>query len=141
MKKLLIILTLLASSCISNIDKHGYMFDLVDSDNVEEGVTTKERMLREFGSPTYISYLDNDEIWMYFYEKTNRVLFFKPKILERKILVVNFKSSDTVREVEEFDLASEDKKFSFNSKYTKVESQEEGFIKGLFGNVGQVSAR
>ena len=141
MKYFLITLMLLTTACISNIDKHGYMFDLVDADYVEEGVTTKERLLRTFGSPTYISHLGQDEIWLYFYEKTDRVLFFKPKILDRKILLVNFKSSDTALEVQEFDLASEDKDFRFNQKYTKVESQEEGFLEALFGNVGQVSAR
>lgn len=134
-------LTLLATGCISNIDKHGYMFDLVDINFIEEGVTTKDKLLRGFGSPTYISYLGRNEVWLYFYEKTDRVLFFKPKILDRKILLVNFKGGDTVRKIKKFDLGSEDKNFNFNEKYTKVESQEEGFFEALFGNVGQVSAR
>ena len=117
------------------------MFDLVDADYIEEGVTTKDRTLRELGSPTYISHLDNEEIWLYFYEKTDRVLFFKPKILDRKILLVNFKRSDTAMKVEEFSLLDEKSDFSFDKRFTQVESEKEGFIEGLFGNVGQVRAR
>jgi outer membrane protein assembly factor BamE (lipoprotein component of BamABCDE complex) len=141
MKYFLIIATLLTASCISNINKHGYMFDLVDENYVEEGVTTKVRIKNELGSPTYVSYIDQDEVWLYFYEKTDRILFFKPKILERKILLVNFKGTDTAKEVRKYDLLDEDDKFKFNSKITKVESKEDGFFKGLFGNVGQVSAQ
>lgn len=141
MKKFFIILILLASSCISNIDKHGYMFDLVDADYIEEGVTTKDRALRELGSPTYISHLDNEEVWLYFYEKTDRVLFFKPKILDRKILLVNFKNGDTAIKVKELSLLDEKQDFLFDKKFTKVASEKEGFFEGLFGNVGQVRAR
>lgn len=141
MKYLLIILILLTSSCISNIDKHGYMFDLLDTIPVEEGVTTKNKILRDLGSPTHISYLDDEEVWLYYSERTNRVLFFKPKILDRKILMVNFDGGDTARKVKEFSLADENKDFNFSKKFTHVKSEEEGFIKGLFGNVGQISAK
>jgi len=117
------------------------MFDLVDVNYVEEGVTTKERIKRELGSPTYISYIDQDEVWLYFYEKTDRILFFKPEIKERKILLVNFHGTDTAKEVRHFDLLDEDENFKFNSEITKVKSEEDGFFTGLFGNVGQVSAQ
>jgi len=117
------------------------MFDLVDTSRIEEGVTTKERVLRDLGSPTYISYLDKDEIWLYFYEKTDRVLFFRPKILDRQILLVNFQGSDTARVISKLDLLDEDKNFRFNKKFTKVSTEKDGFFKGLFGNVGQVSAK
>ena len=92
MKYLLIILILLTSSCISNIDKHGYMFDLLDTIPVEEGVTTKNKILRDLGSPTHISYLDDEEVWLYYSERTNRVLFFKPKILTGVIQQERLKS-------------------------------------------------
>lgn len=140
MRYLLILLLFFLTSCISNIQKHGYMFDLVDQTYLTPGVTSKNRLLNIMGSASYISYLGDEEVWLYFYEKTNRILFFKPKILERKILLVSF-DDDVISKMRQFDLSNENDKFKFSQKFSEVETEDEGFFKALFGNVGQVSAQ
>lgn len=141
MKKFLlgILLLMFLSSCVDNSYRLGYLFDLSDYQLVQEGVTSKERVLKIMGSPTLISNLDEDETWIYFSEKVERTLFFIPDIKERTILTLKFDRSETVKSVERFDL-SDEKKMKFLKQHTEVNSNKIGFFKSIFSNVGQVKA-
>ncbi len=140
MKNFLLVIFLLTmlSSCVSRLDKHGYMFDLSDHDLLQEGVTSKEKLLHIMGSPTIISDLSDNEAWIYFSEKVEHFLFFIPKITERELLVVRFDETGLVKEIKKIDLNDEDKKLQFVTNYTAVESHKAGFFKSIFSNVGQV---
>ncbi len=141
MKKLLFALFLIINltSCIKNTYRSGYLFDLSDHQLVQEGITSKERVLKIMGSPTIISNLD-DETWIYYSEESERILFFIPDIKERTILTLKFDRSETVNNLQIITLADEDQKMKFVSKYTKVSSNKIGFFKSIFSNVGQVKA-
>ncbi|MBP7710378.1 MAG: outer membrane protein assembly factor BamE [Rickettsiales bacterium] len=132
-----IFLLIAATSCVSRVDKHGFMFEFSDHEMLQEGVTTKERVLKMMGSPTLVSDLDQDETWIYFSEDLKRFLFFKPKIVERNILVIRFKS-DTVRELKKLNLNNEENNLQFTADYTAVDSHKVGFFKSIFSNVGQI---
>jgi len=142
MKKILcnVFVILSLTSCINNSERHGYVFELADHQLVQEGVTSKERVLKIMGSPTVISNLDSDETWIYYSEDLERILFFLPDIKERTILTLKFDKSETVRSIEKFDLSNEDKNLQFTSQYTEVSSNKIGFFKSIFSNVGQVKA-
>lgn len=133
-----IIFLITMSSCVSRLDKHGYMFDLSDHDLLQEGITTKERVLKIMGSPTAISDFDQDSAWIYYSEDVNRFLFFNPKIITRNILVVKFNAKETVKELKKIDLRNEEKNLEFVSDYTAVDSHKVGFFKSIFSNVGQI---
>jgi outer membrane protein assembly factor BamE (lipoprotein component of BamABCDE complex) len=126
------------SSCVSRLDKHGYMFDLSDHELVQEGITTKERVIKIMGSPTTISNFDQDSAWIYYSEDVNRFLFFNPKITARNILVVKFNAKETVKELKKISLQNEEKNLEFVSDYTAVDSHKVGFFKSIFSNVGQI---
>ncbi len=131
---------MLLSSCIKVSKRYGYLFDLSDYQLVQEGITSKERVLKIMGSPTIISNLDSEEAWIYYSEDVDSILFFIPDIKERKILALKFDSSDTVKNIERYDLSDEDQKLKFASNYTEVQSSKIGFFKSIFSNVGQVKA-
>lgn len=130
---------LILSSCVKNSYRLGYLFDLSDHQLLQEGVTSKERVLKIMGSPTMISNLD-EEVWIYYSEDVERILFFIPDIKERTILTLRFDESETVKSIEKFDLSNEEKKMDFASHYTEVNSNKIGFFKSIFSNVGQVKA-
>ena len=125
------------NACVSRIDKHGYMFDLSDHQLLQEGITTKDRVLRIMGSPTLTSDLEGSETWIYFAEDVKSLLFFRPDIKTRTMIAIKFDNSDTIRELKNYDL-SDDKKINFASNYTEVKSNKIGFFKSIFGNVGQI---
>ncbi|MDX2083032.1 MAG: outer membrane protein assembly factor BamE [Rickettsiales bacterium] len=134
-------LILILSSCIRNTERNGYLFDLSDYQLLQEGITSKERVLKIMGSPTIISNLDVDETWIYYAESIDHILFFLPKINDRKIIALKFDADQTVRSIENIDLTHENQKMHFVSNYTEVSSNKIGFFKSLFSNVGQVKAQ
>ena len=136
MKKLSIILLLLfASSCAGNVENRGFMFELTDTNLIAENITTKERVLEIMGSPTLTSDLDK-ELWVYYFEKRKSLFFFKPEVIDRKIMTIG-----TINSIKEFSLLDEQKDFSFDSHFTEVKSKKENIFKELFSNVGKISAQ
>ncbi len=125
-------------SCISRVEKHGYMFDLSDQEKLQEGITTRDGVLRAMGSPTVISDLDSEETWIYYSEDVKQLLFFTPEITDRTILVLRFDNENTVKEVKKITLNDEKKNIDFVHNYTAVDNHDVGFLKSFFSNVGQV---
>jgi outer membrane protein assembly factor BamE (lipoprotein component of BamABCDE complex) len=136
-----IFLLIALNACVSKLDKRGYMFDMSDHNLLQEGITSKERVLKIMGSPTLISDLDSDEAWIYYAEDLKRLLFFKPDIISRDVLVVRFNEVGTIRELNRIDLNDEEKQLQFAANFTNVESRKIGFLKSLFSNVGQVKSQ
>ncbi|MBU6141113.1 MAG: outer membrane protein assembly factor BamE [Proteobacteria bacterium] len=141
-KKLGIISLFILTSCFPRLEKHGYMFDMSDHELVQDGVTSKDRLFKLMGSPTLLVDSDEEEVWIYYSESVKHFLFFQPKVVERKILALNFDDKSVVKEMRIIDLEDESKDMKFVSKYTKVEDHKsEGFFKSFFGNVGQLKAQ
>jgi len=136
-----IFLLIALNACVSKVDKRGYMFDMSDHNLLQEGITSKERVLKIMGSPTLISDLDSDEAWIYYAEDLKRLLFFKPDVISRDVLVVRFNEAGTIRELSRIDLNDEEKKLQFAANFTNVESRKIGLLKSLFSNVGQVKSQ
>ncbi|MBM5782716.1 MAG: outer membrane protein assembly factor BamE [Pelagibacterales bacterium] len=126
------------TSCINNYEKRGYAFELADDHLLQEGVTSKENVIKIMGSPTIISDLSSDESWIYYSEEVKKVLFFLPKVVERKVLVIKFDDLDSIRTIEKFDLSNGESKMKFVEQYTEVKSHNVGFFKSLFSNIGQI---
>jgi outer membrane protein assembly factor BamE (lipoprotein component of BamABCDE complex) len=136
-----IFLLIALNACVSKLDKSGYMFDMSNHNLLQEGITSKERVLKIMGSPTLISDLDSDEAWIYYAENLKRLLFFKPDIISRDVLVIKFNEFGTIRELNRIDLNDEEKQLQFAANFTNVESRKIGFLKSLFSNVGQVKSQ
>lgn len=130
-------LILAMTSCITRVDKYGYMFDLSEYQDLREGVSGQTTVLKSMGSPTIISDLGEDESWIYYQEEVRSLLFFMPDIISRTVITINFDNNGTIKNLEEFDLNKETK-LQFSSNYTKVNSQKIGFFKSIFSNVGKV---
>lgn len=132
-----LILLFFLASCISRVDRHGFMFEFSDVELLQKGVTDKESVKKIMGSPTLVSDFGNNESWIYFSEDLESFLFFKPKIIKRKILLVSF-DIDKISNLESFDLNSETNDSKFVSDFTNVDGHKPNFIKSIFSNVGQV---
>lgn len=132
------IILILASSCLSRIEKEGYIFDQEVTKKLTKGVSTKADVLHLMGSPTTISDFD-DEVWIYYSQETKSLLFFKPKIIKREVMVINFLNNNKISKVENYDL-SDEKDINFSDKFTTVKGHEKGMIREFFGNIGQVGA-
>ncbi len=133
-----IFLLITLQSCISRVEKHGYMFELADRHLIEEGITTRDRVMRIMGSPSLLFDFNSEEVWIYYSENVRNLLFFKPKILSRDVVTISFDERNNVKNIEEFKLSDEEKSLNFFSKHTLVENHKTGFFKSIFSNIGQV---
>ena len=129
------------SSCSFRVDKSGYMFENNDINFIKKGVTSKNTLLKNLGSPTTQSFIKNKEVWIYYSESIKHVLFFKPEIVERDILVIKFDDEDRVNYFKKLDLKDGDFKNSFNPNKTFVESHKSNFFKSIYENIGTILPR
>ncbi|MDA7705548.1 outer membrane protein assembly factor BamE [Rickettsiales bacterium] len=128
------------SSCLTKIENQGYIIDSANYKIIKEEITSKDEVLNIMGSPTAISFLGNDPIWIYFSQKKEKFLFFKPDIIERKIITIKFdKNQKFVAKMTHYNL--EDKKdIKYISDYSKVDNPNKNIFSEFFGNIGRISA-
>lgn len=134
------LLSILAS-CVSRVEKSGYVFEISDIDLLQEGFSSQDHILQMMGSPTLIDDFSEKESWIYISEDIESFLFFKPKITSRNIVVLRFDDKNLLSKIEKFNHENEVKDLTFISKYTNVKSQKVGFFKSLFSNVGQIRSQ
>ncbi len=143
MKHLILLLSLAiglisVTSC-SQIEKRGYSFELSDYQLLKEKINNKNDALNFMGYPSFISEADQKEFWVYYSEDVKKLLFFKPNILDRKIITIAFDNKNIVEKIKSYDLADQNS-IQFNENYTEVASQKKSWWSQLFGNIGQVKA-
>jgi len=142
MKNIIVVLIMvILSSCITRIEKQGYMFELVDKLSIESNITSKDRVLDIMGSPTFKSNIGKGESWIYYSQDVRKLLFFKPKVVKREIMILEFGIDNVVSNIREYDLLDKNDKIAFVSKYSAVGEHKTGFFSELFGNIGQVRAQ
>lgn len=125
-------------SCVARVEKAGYMFDSYDISNVAKNITSKQTILKNMGTPTIKSYLNDEETWIYLAEDIRHFLFLKPKVVSRNVLALSFNKEDLVEDLWQLDLSHENHHAKFHSKYTAVDGHRTSAIKELFENIGQV---
>lgn len=137
----LFLLLVTTSSCFRHVEKTGYMFDMSDYEMLEQGITSKERVLRIMGSPTIISNFDNRETWIYYAQDIKKFLFFKADIIDRKVVIIRFDNSNIIKELKKVTMDDEQRNLYFATNKTPVLEHKTGFFKSIFGNVGQIKAQ
>ena len=127
---ILIISTLLFTSCTENISYSGKILKL---NNDIYNFSTKKEILSNLGYPNYIDPIEKK--YFYYSEKNISKNFFKNKIIDRTLIVFHFNSNDTIKLIDEYDLNNqnqikivEDKTFDIIIK--------QGILEKVFGGVG-----
>lgn len=138
MRYLILSLLLIITAC-AQIDKRGYSFELSDYQNLKEEIHDKNDVLNAMGTPTFTSDINSNELWIYYSEDVKKRLFFKPDILDRKIMTISFDDKDVIKKIENYDLSNQNY-VGFSQKYTEVASPQKSWWSQIFENIGQVRA-
>ena len=137
-----VILSLVMTSCVQ-IDKRGYSFELSEYRSIKERIDDKNNVLEVMGYPILTEYFGKEEFWIYYSEDVERLLFFKPKILSRKIVSISFDEDNNVKEIKNYSLHDQNS-IKFDREYTKIKDpesfQKRSWWQRIFSNVGQVRA-
>ena len=124
------------AACTPEKDLHGMLPDKELIAEIKPGQTRQEDVTRILGTPSAMATFDK-ETWYYIGEKTETVAFFKPDILEHKVLVVRFTKEGVVEDIEQVDAKKDGKQVSLVTRETPTKGKELTIIQQLVGNVGR----
>ncbi len=133
-----IILLLLAcfflNTCSGIKVNNGYMPVQDSVDQLKVNKTSLSFAKSRLGEPALI--LGNQEpIFIYSAQVTNRILFFEPKVISRDVLVLYFNKKEKLKKLERFNL-KDGKSFQMNTGATSLNSEQRSLIATLFSNIG-----
>jgi len=141
MKKIIfaLFLTILTTSCLKKVENSGYSFDNINLNDIKAGITTKENVLKELGTPSIKSSLDKNqpEVWIYYNDQQHEYLFFNPVIADQKILTLTFDKENIVSTINSYN-SNDIRNITISEDFTKDKEKEESLIKDIINNIGTV---
>jgi outer membrane protein assembly factor BamE (lipoprotein component of BamABCDE complex) len=126
---------LVLAACGSRITVNGNAPDPDLLAEVKPGQVGRDDVRDILGSPSAIATFDQEN-WYYISQKTETVAFFKPEVLERRVVIVRFNKDGIVSKVHNLTLA-DGKDVQFVERETPTTGSEYGLLQQLFGNIGR----
>lgn len=112
--------------------------NLLDPDvvaEIEPGVQRRQDVIGLLGSPSALSTFE-DNTWFYIGQRMEKFAFFKPSLLERRILVVMFDEQGVVQETHNLTQADAND-VDPTDRVTPTEGRDLTLLQQLFGNLGR----
>lgn len=124
-----------ATACAPVVATRGNLIDDERFARVTVGRSNVNDVASAFGSPTTVSTFDR-RTWYYIGQRTEKVAFFDPEIVERRVIRIEFSDSGIVRQVEDLDL--EDAQIvELVERETPTLGRRMGVLEQLLGNFGR----
>ena len=136
---LLVLACFFLNTCSGIKSNNGYMPVQDSVDQLKVNKTSLSFAKSRLGEPALI--LGNQEpIFIYSSQVTNRILFFEPKVISRDVLVLYFNKKKKLKKVEKFNL-KDGKSFQMNKNTTDLSADQRSLIATLFSNIGVSGVR
>ena len=126
-------------ACSSRIDQRGNLPDPDLLANVEVGHINKQGVQELLGTPSSVGVFDG-ETWFNISERTEKVAFLDPKVIDRKVIVIKFDNRGLVSDMTTLGL-EDGHEVAIVERKTPTAGQELGFLKQLFGNIGRFEGK
>lgn len=134
----LFLLILICFNCCAKIENRGYNFDLSNYKTLQTDISNKERTVMEMGLPSFSYNYEEKESWFYYSFTTKNYLFLKPKIINQKILAIDFNQEGFITNIQDFENKN-NKTFKPIKTTTEIQKiKEDNWLKDLFSNIGRV---
>ena len=131
---LLVLACFFLNACSGIKANNGYMPVQDSVDQLKVNKTSLSFAKSRLGEPALI--LGNQEpIFIYSSQVTNRILFFEPKVISRDVLVLYFNKKKKLKKFEKFNL-KDGKSFQMNTGTTTLNAEQRSLIATLFSNIG-----
>lgn len=119
-------------ACSPRIEVRGNSLSATKLAQIEPGAHTREDIRKLLGTPSTVATF-NSQTWYYFSERTSRVAFFHPDVLERQVVAIHFDKSGVVKEVRRY--SKEDgREIDPVDRATKTPAPSYSLLEQLFGN-------
>lgn len=126
------------SGCSPTTDTRGNLPLKEIVETIERGKHNRDQIAALLGTPSTTAMFGKQETWYYIGKRTETLAFFKPKLLERKILVIGFDDNGVVQTIGSYD-ASDGKPVTLVERVTPTKGKELGVLEQIIGNVGRFS--
>ncbi len=130
-------LALLLAACSGDVQVHGNIPDPELVAEIEPGSYGRRDVAGLLGSPSTVSTF-GDRNWYYVGERVSNFAFFKPKVLERNVLVVSFDEEGRVATTRIYTLA-DGRDIDPVDRVTPTEGRDLNVVQQLLGNFGRFS--
>ncbi|NRB11167.1 MAG: outer membrane protein assembly factor BamE [Rickettsiaceae bacterium] len=132
--KLFLLFSLITCSGCQTINVRGQYIDDKVIKQINTNLTKKD-VLNLIGTPTYDPEYSNNT-WYYIQRSQARRAWFTPKVIEQRILKIQFDENERVTSAELIE-NSQDKTVKATSKFTKVHGTEQNAVQKFIKNAGR----
>lgn len=123
------------SACSPNLATRGSIPEESQLSLITPGVHGPDDVRAILGSPSTVSTFD-DNTWYYIGRRTRQYAFFKRKILEQQVVIIQFDRSGQVQQLARLDQTN-GRKIDLVERETPSAGRKLGILEQLFGNVGR----
>ena len=128
----------LTAGCTRVRDHKGYIVDQGLIDTVQPGIDNRESVQRTLGLPSFVGEFDKNS-WYYVSRETSNFGFSMPKPSKQTLLMVRFNATGDVVSVQKHGM-EQVASIRPNGDKTPTLGRQHGFLRELFGNIGQVGS-
>lgn len=132
------VVLLAVAGCARLEEGHGYVPEASALSSVVVGRDTKETISQTLGQPGTRGVVD-DRGWYYVRSDYERFLWRAPVEVDRQVVAISFDAAGVVQNVERFGL-EEGQVVVLSRRVTDSNTQGIGFLRQLFGNIGNIDA-
>lgn len=125
-----------AGACAPQVGRHGFQMIDVAPNEIEAGVDTRETVLTKLGSPSTRSTFEDDNVWFYITQTTERYTYNPTQVANRSITEITFDDAGAVTGVRQLGL-EDGREIAMNSRETPTRGRELSVLEQLLGNVGR----
>lgn len=123
------------TACSPQVSTRGHLVEDRRLEQIQVGQSTANDVLAVLGSPSTVAPFD-DHVWYYIGQRTERTAFFRPEVIERRVVKIVFDDSGIIREMEE--LGVEDgMSVELVERETPTLGRRMSFLEQMVGNIGR----
>jgi outer membrane protein assembly factor BamE (lipoprotein component of BamABCDE complex) len=123
------------AACSPTVVNHGYRLDPEVVAQITPGVTSREQVLRQLGSPSSIGTFDYER-WYYISQRTEQMSFYQTEVTAQDVVTIDFDERGIVRDVNQRDLEQAIAVAPSPDK-TRTMGNEPTLLQQFLGNVGR----
>ena len=130
-------LAALLSACTPNIAQRGNLPDPEILSTIQPGTHTRNQVADMLGSPSSIATF-GEEVWYYISSQTQTIAFYKPEVLDQKVVAIAFDDAGKVKNVRTYGL-EDAQAIEPVARTTPTGGREVTILEQLIGNLGKFS--
>jgi outer membrane protein assembly factor BamE (lipoprotein component of BamABCDE complex) len=134
-----LLLAMVAAGCSPIITTHGYAPTAEQVAEIQPGVDSVQTVSQKIGRPS-TGGIVRSRSWYYVGSRLETVTWHAPKLIERRVVAVDFTPEGVVERVDQYGL-EDGRIINLVTRTTPTYGRRLGVLEQLFGNLGNIGAQ